>query len=46
MKNLKKKGATFGTVEKGFVLDVLLLILGGDVTAARKSDRSFIGAFD
>ena len=30
MKNWKKTGATAGTVEKGLVLDVLLLILGGD----------------
>ena len=29
-KNWKKTGDTFGTVEKGLVLDVLLLILGGD----------------
>ena len=30
MKNWKKTGTTFGTVEKGLVLHVLLLILGGD----------------
>ena len=31
MKNWKKKtGATFGTVENVWALDVLLLILGGD----------------
>ena len=30
MKNWKKTGATFGPVEKGLVLRVLLLILGGD----------------
>ena len=30
LKNWKKKGATFGTVEKEKVLHVLLLILGGD----------------
>ena len=29
MKNWKKTGATFGIVEKGLVLDVLLLVLGG-----------------
>ena len=51
MKSWKKKtNATFGIDEKGLVQVVLLLILGGDgrfmiVTAVRKSDRSFIGAF-
>ena len=52
MKSWKKKktNATFGIDEKGFVHFVLLQILGGDgrsmiVTAVRKSDRSFIGAF-
>ena len=30
MKNWKKTGATFDTVEKELVLHVLLLILGGD----------------
>ena len=30
MKNLRRKRATFGTVEKELVLHVLLLILGGD----------------
>ena len=29
MKNLRKNGATFDTVEKELVLHVLLLILGG-----------------
>ena len=50
MKNWKKKtNATFGIDEKGLVQVALLQIRGGDgsifVTASRKSDRSFSGAF-
>ena len=45
----KKTNATFGIDEKGLVQVALLQIHGGGrcilVTASRKSDRSFIGAF-